>query len=155
MRKVFDIPVPDHLAKFATKELWDGYSYPFTIHEGMMIGKFILSLLIDKRERPFISCEYDSQLTISLSDTLAKRSPTLLKLARINAFLEDLFNRSLITWTKAQMYQGCSRSQAVSSFIKYYGINEKMTATCYQLVKREAVKPYTRLQNEKNSLEEI
>jgi hypothetical protein len=152
MQKVFSIPTDYHLKKFVEKEFLEGYNEPFPIDERSILGKQIFSYLIDKRSQLETTREYESILTLSLSDTLAKRSPDLKKLSRINSFLEDIFKRSLIIWVRSQMNLGNNRYQSLINFLKYYDLHSmEMIDRYYQFVKRSNYFTY-RLQkkNEKD-----
>ena len=154
MNKVFSVPSPTHLVKFAAKEFWEGKTPPFVVSERCILGKFIYSLLIDKRSRNDYAYESESILSIQLSDTLAKRSPTLSKLLRVNLFLQEHFDYSLMLWVKAQMQIGSNRYQAVLSFLRYFDLDTpKMIQRSYQFVKRNQNLPYRLRQIEKMEFE--
>lgn len=156
MQKIFNIPAPDHLVKFATKEFWEGKTAPFPVDEGSLLGKHIFSILIDRRKLdPLYLGDYESELKLNLSNTLAKRSPDLIRLSRINLFLEELFRQCMISWVKAQIQIGSNRYQAVISFLKYYDLQtDEMVDRCYQYIKRKHNLPYRSTKyGEKNTTE--
>lgn len=143
MKKNFAIPCPLHLVKFAGKELWEGQTSPYKINERSLLGKFLYSLLIDKRSKNYEVYECESLLHIELSDTLAKRSPSPLKLLGLNQFLELQFDQALVIWVRAQMQNGSNRYQAVLSFLRYFDLETpSMIQRYYQFVKRNQNLPY-------------
>src|SRR5687768_16569161 len=122
MQKIWNIPSPPRLVRFAEKEFCDGLSFPFPVDEGSLIGRQIFTILTDQRLHKAPSTEHESALRILLSDTLAKRSPDLVKLSRINLYLEELFKRALVIWVKAQVQIGSNRYQSVVNFLRFYGL---------------------------------
>lgn len=148
MIKIFRIPLPTHLVKFSERELWEGYKPPFPVDERDILGKHIFSILVDLRfHKPtFPDDDADwTYLVISLSDQLAKRSPDLVKLSRVNIFLEACFKRALMIWVTAQLDAGQNKYQAVINFLKHYNILTDDTLDRYYLyVKRRSNLPYRR-----------
>lgn len=146
MRKVFDIPSHDYLVKFASKQFWPGYrSSPFPVNEKSMLGSYIFSLVIDKRSTGNLTnYEFNSTLSITLSDAIAKRSPDLVKLSRLNRFLDHLFKMNLIVYVRAdEKLYGTWR--AITNFLSFYDINDhEMVSRMYQFVKRYKRLSYTR-----------
>lgn len=149
MQKLFEISVEPHLVKFAVKEFWEGSTSPFPIEEGSRLGKQILLFLIDKRHKQGYTLESDnSTVWISLSDTLAKRSPDLIKLSRINEFLEDEFKSKLHTWVRAQVRIGHQRYPSIISFMDFHGIDPApMMDRYYQYIMRLDHRPFKLIQN--------
>ena len=138
MQKLFEISVEPHLVKFAVKEFWESTNSPFPIDEGSRLGKQILLFLIDKRHKQaYTVAAENSTISVVLSDTLAKRSPDLIKLSRINEFLEEEFKSKLHTWVRAQVLMGNGRYQSVVSFMKFHKIDPaQMIQRYYQYIMR-------------------
>lgn len=149
-KQIYAIPLPEHLVKFIQKEFWEGYKPPFPVDEGSLIGKQIFTILVDQRAQDPVIPEVETFLQIRLSTTLAKRSPDLVKLSRINRYLEEHFKSCLIIWVKAQMQAGMNRYQSVIGFLGYYDImTDDLVDRYYQYVKRCNYIPYRIHKNEK------
>lgn len=150
---MFSIPCPSHLRKFAEKHFFDGLTAPFPITERESIGKHVMYSLIDKRQQSNLhaaALEYEEILSVELSDTLAKRSPNLLKLSRLIQWLDDQFKNSSLVWVQAQIQMGESRYQAARKFFEYYGIEDDRTFdSLYTYLKRRTNRTYNRIRYEK------
>ena len=143
MQKVWTIPVSKRILNFSIKAFWDGYSSPYPVDERSLMGKYIFSLLIDRREISSIDInESDQSLSIDLSDSLAKRSPSIMKLARVTRFLDEAYHEKLLTWCWAQMDAGVNIYQATKAFIKFHNIDESEIDAAYQFVKRKKNLPF-------------
>lgn len=65
-------------------------------------------------------------LDVELSVALAKRSPNIFKLVRINSFLNQLFYFSLYEFYLCLEHDGISRYTACEKFYSFYGIKNKL-----------------------------
>ncbi len=160
MRKVFEISLSPGLKKFVEKEFFDGSTAPHKINEGSLLGKYIYQVLNDRRNATFAELETidyknDEIISIELSDTLAKRSPSLLKLNKIKYYLLKIRNEKMKTWCIAQQMVGVNRYQAVLSFLKYYQIEDYHDIeTAYQYITRVQNLPYKLRIDEKKKEED-
>ncbi len=143
MQKYFNVQLSFHLSRFLERELFEGKEYPYYLEEGTSLGKFVFALMTDKREIPERKRDPEEDetlfdlVTFELSDTLAKRSPSVVRLSQIEIYLEEQFKRSLLIWVKAQQALGINRYQAVKGFCIYYDLTSpKDIEKFYQYVKR-------------------
>lgn len=166
MDRIWQIPIDEHLVKFALKEFFEGQEPPFKIDERSLLGKQILFYLIDKRnptpgifDTDFTKEESDNEtfeddpqqieidkkgiIPIVLSTTLQKRSPNLLKLTRLNSFLDDQFKMYLRSWAQGQISIGFNRYQAIAQFMKFYDLDtDLLIKRYYQFILRIQNKAY-------------
>ncbi len=158
MQKEWTIPIYPELAKFAIKEFWENQTHPYVITERSIFGKLVYSVLIDKRTKipndTFLFSEVS--ITVTLSDELAKRSPSIEKLTQINSILSQMYNDKLIAWVKAQMAAKVNRYQATVSFLMHYGLTDdtgkpesRLLETAYIYVSRFINKPYRNYASQK------
>lgn len=154
--KIVEIPVHDHLIRFAQKELWHDQDPPFRVEEDSLLGKYVFSLWLDFRQQDLATVESNTLLSLEFSDSLAKRKITPRMLSKINSFLEHQFKAALAIWVKAQMDFGNNRYQAVLSFLRFYGCaSEANIDRYYQYLQRARKLPYRydKKKSEKNQLE--
>jgi hypothetical protein len=136
MEKVFSIPCPEHLKAYASKAFFDGMASPYKITERSLFGKMIMSALLDKRKPEEDTDQVKREqgddderwltLDVELSVALAKRSPNIFKLVRINSFLNQLFYFSLYEFYLCLEHDGISRYTACEKFYSFYGIKNKL-----------------------------
>jgi len=126
-RTTFSIPVFSYLDKYVRKSFFEGLRPPFKIEEDTLIGKQIISQLIDKRKidmRGDKKIEMNKTLQVCLSSVMANRSPTLSKLIPINYYLDKQFKHDLITWIKSADECGVRPYPSSKLFLAHYGIDE-------------------------------
>jgi hypothetical protein len=128
MRKDFSVPLLPYLKKYTEKQFFAGYRAPYKIEEDTLIGKYVMSLIIDGRSvdmRGDKKIEMSERLHIHLSEAMAKRSPSLRKLVPINYYLDKVFKNDLITWIKSAEDCGGVRPFVSSkNFLVHFGIDE-------------------------------
>jgi len=127
MRKDFNVPLLPYLKKYAEKQFFAGYRAPYKIEEDTLIGKYIMSLIIDGRQvdmRGDKKIEMSERLHIHLSEAMAERSPSLRKLVPINYYLDKLFKNELITWIKSSEDCGVRPFVSSKNFLQHYSIDE-------------------------------
>lgn len=147
MSRVFNIPMSDTLVKFCQRDFFAGLEAPYFVEEGSLIGKEISRLLLDKRKPGAITPDItrNAVLSIALSGTLAKRSPSHAKLNKINSWVELYFRQALKIYCAAQISAGIYRTEAVRSFLSHYDIHTDANfIACYKLVTRHEEKAYRR-----------
>lgn len=152
MRKDFRIPVPAYLKKYFVKQFFSGQHGPHKIEEDTLIGKHVMSLLLDARTRKLkhkhltrnkritrlpgesrgaqssasnsTAARKDQVLEVILSEAMAKRSPNISKLIRLNTYLEDLFQSHLVTWIRSADFYGIPPYASSKDFLAYFAIDE-------------------------------
>ena len=127
MRKNFRVPVLPYLKKYIEKQFFAGLKAPYKIEEDSLIGKFMMSQIIDGRHKDLRGdkrIEMSQVIEIELSEAMAERSPSLGKLITVNYFLDKLFKNELITWIKSADYCGVRPFPASKAFLQHYKIDE-------------------------------
>jgi hypothetical protein len=126
MRKNFSVPVLPYLKKYTEKHFFAGLKGPHKIEEDTLLGKQFMSIIIDARSKDFIDkhLEFTASLDVTLSESMAKRSPNLKKLICINFFLDKLFKDALVHWIKSADHFGIRPYPSSKMFLEYYGIEE-------------------------------
>jgi len=153
MQKVFEISLPEHLVKFAVDEWFKDQNPPFFLTEKHRLGREILSILNDKREKeysPYI--EHSSSLKVELSDTLAKRSPDLIKLSRLEYILESILKEHCLIFVKGASSGGMHRYPAVEFYLKSKGIeSDDLKVSLYNYVTYKINDQYKKYAEEKKN----
>ena len=143
----FKVPILPHLKKFIIAQLYNGQEEPIKVVEDSLLGRHIMSILIDKRNVTgsgavgFMDKEYTSTLRLQLSSQMMKRSPRINKLARLNLELGEIFRQSLFVWVTCAKSYGIAAFPAVQHFLEEYGIEES------EYSKDAAYKAWQRYQN--------
>jgi hypothetical protein len=151
MLKNFSVPVPLHLLRFAEKEYFEGMKPPYKVTERSLLGKHIMFLLNDRRsfELDEQALSFEEYIEISLSEELAKCRPSLIKLSRLNRYLDEAFKQSLLLWVKAQTSAGLSKTQSLIMFLDHYSIPEPYEKffVFYDYIKTNQKRIYHRLKD--------
>jgi hypothetical protein len=133
---------------FARQEFFHNQKEPWNIHEGTVVGRHVFACLLDARENSLPVTDYKNSFTIVLSDTLAKKGPTLTKLSKLICILEEQFKLCLLIHINGQTALGESRWRAIENFLDRYGANQpKNMERFYQWAKRRSAKPLRLNQN--------
>lgn len=124
--QTFKIPVLPYLKKYIVKQFFSGAKGPYKIEEDTLLGKQVMSLLIDARKIDFIDkhLEMSETLEVVLSDSMAKRSPRINKLICFNFFADKIFKTSLITWIRSAEHFGIRPFPASKGFLEHFEIEE-------------------------------
>jgi hypothetical protein len=143
VKKTWTISAPAHLVAFAQKELFFDQPQPWQVNENTVIGRHVLACLLDPREQNFLVTDFKQAFTIELSDTLARRGPSLAKFQRLLISLEEQFKFSLHIHVNAQTAMNESRWRAVENFVHRYEYDkpELLVERYYQYIKRISAKP--------------
>jgi len=152
MNSIYTIYLSERSTKYLAKE-FENIPQPWKIDEGSLIGKLILGILTDKRACRVEELNTDDDRypsTIELSDTLAKRSPTVLKLNQLDCSIELLFKASIEKWVSGQMAAGCTRAAGTESYLTHLGISqERNYSTVYQYISRKINRNYEKAQKKR------
>jgi hypothetical protein len=127
MRKNFKVPMLPYLKKYVERQIFQGMKAPYKIEEDSLIGKMIMCLIIDARQKDLRGdkrIEMSASIEFQLSEVMAERSPSLQKLVPINYFLDKLFKNELITWIKSAEIVGMRPFPASKAFLEFYRIDE-------------------------------
>lgn len=119
--KFISIPVKPHLKKFILKRY--GQVEPLQVAENSVIGKHIMSMLIDKRDFENSNDEYSDIIQLQLSQAMYKRSPRIKNLIRINYYLENDFKEALFIWVHAKIDSGINPYNATREFVEFYNFS--------------------------------
>lgn len=130
LNTIISVPIKPHLKQFYLKtyELTE----PVKLEEDSILGSYVMSVLQDKRGSTnpyFFNKGYTSDLItdtlkVKLSEAMVKRSPRIIKLIRINIFLQHIFKHSIIVYIKASMKSGVNAYTACKLFLESYGFDE-------------------------------
>lgn len=121
-QQVYKVPTLPHLKKFILKMF--KCHEPVKIEEDSIIGKSMMSLLIDKRQVKRSNERYTDSITIVLSKEMSKRSPRIYNLVKVNTEFDQLFKHFLFQWIIAQDSVGIPAYESTEMFLKTYGIKE-------------------------------
>jgi hypothetical protein len=149
VQKIYTIAAPAHLINFARQEFFCNRKEPWQVHENTVIGRHVLACLLDPREQNFLVTDYKQAFTIELSDTLARRGPSLAKFQKLICVLEEQFKLCLYIHVSAQTAMNESRWRAVENFVHRYEYDkpELLVERYYQYIKRISAKPLRLNQN--------
>jgi hypothetical protein len=149
VQKIYTIAAPAHLINFARQEFFFNQKEPWQVHENSVLGRHVHACLLDPREQKFLVTDYKQAFTIELSDTLARRGPSLAKFQRLLCVLEEQFKFSLHIHVNAQTAMNESRWRAVENFVHRYEYDnpELLVERYYQYIKRISAKPLRLNQN--------
>ncbi len=129
----FRVPIKPHLKKILLKQFYPNHRSDefIKVEEDSLLGRHIMSILIDKRTikkaTGLLRYDFQDELKLELSQTMAKRSPRIDKLTMLNHELDEIFQTALFVWIKAQKHSGISAKRACESFIAFYELENDYT----------------------------
>lgn len=125
MRDTFKIPMATYIKKYVVKKFFNGSAPPYKFEESSLIGKQLMSIIIDRRNAQGYHIPRDDFFEMQLNYEMLIRSPRIRKLALINKYLEKLFKEELIAWILSAKYHGIDPYRASKNFMTFYDIDEK------------------------------
>lgn len=144
MSNTFDIPMPIHLIKWVSVAFFENQPMPFKVNENTLLGKLVVAVLQDPRNKDLVDEDYEYSITLELSSAICQMSPSLLKLKHLRLALDQQFKNDLQTYVTAQVAMGQSRFKASQSFMNSFELTEADISidTVYQIVKRVESRKY-------------
>ncbi len=125
------VPIKPHLKKFYLK-CYD-LTEPVKLEEDTILGSYVMSVLQDKRGlannvnsqfKGYVSELLTDTIKLQLSKVMMERSPRVIKLVRINIFLQHIFKHSVIVFVKASIKSGYNAYNACKMFLEAYDFDE-------------------------------